>query len=283
MIRVENLNFYEPSLLDEIGIIKEEVYASFLLDERWIEITCNSEDVSLKRLLKEAKKYCYIPVKDIDDLRNQIKEPNFLSIERVSQWKNSSIPVLNHNGNIHNFGYCHADYNIVNKWRHKRFYKCFQIIYSDDFTVGWYGDKIDKPLFWVSIDKTIYGITYLHKRLWLYPSACVEPESVSSLDTVLLDNIVNKYEKRFSNNYPTNDSQIIDLDQCFKKGFFYKGPKYDFKNRLPYYDYISEIKNAEAENGLIRIEIENITYPHSGYAYLDLAKLGITYTEVIES
>jgi len=124
-------------------------------------------------------------------------------------------------------------------------------------------------------------ITYLHKRLWLYPNACVEPESVSGLDTILLDNIVNKYEKRYSNDYTVNDSQKIELDQCFKKGFFYKGPKYDFKNRLPCYDYISRIKNIDAGNGLIRIEIENTTYPHSGYAYLDLAKLEITHTEII--
>lgn len=101
------------------------------------------------------------------------------------------------------------------------------------------------------------------------------------MDTSLLDNIVKKYEKRLSNNYPTNDRIEIKLDNCFKKGFFYKGPKYDFKNHQPYYDYISEINNVDAQNGLIRIEIENITYPHSGYAYLDLEKLEISHTEII--
>jgi hypothetical protein len=132
----------------------------------------------------------------------------------------------------------------------------------------------------VSIEETIYLITYLHKRLWLYLNACVEPELIPDLDTILLDNIVNKYEKRFTLDYHANESKEIELDQCFKKCFFYKGPKYDFRNRLPYYDFISKIKNVEAENGLIKIEIENTTYPHTGYAYLDLAKLEITHTEI---
>jgi len=257
---------------------ERKFYESFLLDESGLDFICRR---SVASHLKEAKKYCYIPVKNIDDLRNKIKEPDFLSIERVSQWEKSSIPILNFDGNIHNFDFCHADYNIINKWGHKRFYKCFHVIYSDDFSVIWFGEKYDKPVYWVSKENTIYMFTYLHKRLCLYPSACVEPELISGLDTALLDNIVKKYEKRFSNAYPTNDRIEIELDNCFKKGFFYKGPKYDFKNHQPYYDYISEIRNVEAKNVLIRIEIENITYPHSGYAYLDLEKLEITYAEVI--
>jgi hypothetical protein len=116
---------------------ERKFYESFLLDESGIELICKR---SVAHHLKEAKKYCYIPVKNTDDLRNQIKEPDFLSIERASQWEKSSIPVLNFDGNIHNFDFCHADYNILNKWSHKRFYKCFQIIYSDDFSVIWFGE-----------------------------------------------------------------------------------------------------------------------------------------------
>jgi len=268
---------------------KEETrqfYESFLLDESGIEFICKR---SLKQSLKDAKKYCYIPVKNYDDLINQIKETNFLSIERASEWENTTIPILNYDGNTQNFGYYRGNYNIVNKWGHKRPYKCFKIIYSDDFIVRWFGsEKVEKslseintPLFWVSIEKMINGITYLHKRLYLYPSACCESESICGLDSILLDNIVKKYEKQFSLNYTENIIKEIELDQCFKKGFFYKGPKYDFKNHEPYYDYLSKIKNIKAENGLFKIEIENITYPHSGYAFLDLTKFKITHTDII--
>jgi endo-1,4-beta-mannosidase len=92
---------------------------------------------------------------------------------------------------------------------------------------------------------------------------------------------VNKYEKRFTLDYHANESKEIELDKSLKKDFFYKGPKYDYRNHLPYYDYISKIKNVEVENSLIKIEIENTTYPHTGYAYLDLTKLEITHTEII--
>jgi NAD-dependent SIR2 family protein deacetylase len=94
---------------------KEETrkfYESFLLDENGIEFVYNH---TFKESLKEAKKYCYIPVKNYDDLRHKIKELNFLSIERASQWEKSTIPILNNNGNIQNFSYCQANYNIVNK------------------------------------------------------------------------------------------------------------------------------------------------------------------------
>ena len=35
----------------------------------------------------------------------------------------------------------------------------------------------------------------------------------------------------------------------------------------------SKIRDVKAENGLFRIEIENLTYPHSGWVYLDLEKM----------
>jgi hypothetical protein len=38
---------------------------------------------------------------------------------------------------------------------------------------------------------------------------------------------------------------------------------------------------VKAENGLFKIKIENKTYPRTGYAYLDLVKLGIVSTELI--
>jgi hypothetical protein len=260
---------------------RRKFYEALLLDKSVIErYVCNRVNDTL---LKEAQKYCYIPVKDVDDLRKKIQEPNFLSIERASRWKKSTIPVLNYDGNTYKYSYYRANYNIVNKWGHKDFYKCFQIIYSDDFIVRWFGcNEHEKLFFWVSDKKTIYRINYRHKLLYLYPSACgeSESESVRSLDTTLFDNLVKKYEEKFSNYFYTDTAQRIELGQYFKKGFFYKGPKYDFKNQLPRKENISEIIDVKAENGLFRIEIKNKTYPHSGYAYLDLAKLEITHTEL---
>jgi hypothetical protein len=202
---------------------QKEIYESMFLSESIIEYVKNLSNNMLKSGLKAAKKYCNIPVKNIEALRNQLQDHNFLSIERISLWEFSSIPVLNNDGNVYNFGYCHANYNIVNKWGHRRFYKCVQILYSDDFFVRWFGfELIDQPLFWVSVEKTVYRITYCHKLLWLYPSACSELESVTGLEPKILDSIVQKYERqlRGARGYPANIEKIIELDQCFKKGFF---------------------------------------------------------------
>ncbi|MCL2007231.1 MAG: hypothetical protein FWG77_04010, partial [Treponema sp.] len=44
---------------------------------------------------------------------------------------------------------------------------------------------------------------------------------------------------------------------------------------------ISEIRDVRAENGLFKIEIENNTYPHSGWAYLDITKMEVVGVEYI--
>jgi hypothetical protein len=89
-----------------------------------------------------------------------------------------------------------------------------------------------------------------------------------------------------------NGYKTIALDKYFRKGFFYKGPKYNYTEykKVNYYAWISpsdeekkeisEMRNISAEGGLFKIEIENMTYPHSGYAYLDLEKLEIVRTEL---
>ena len=69
----------------------------------------------------------------------------------------------------------------------------------------------------------------------------------------------------------------ILLSEYFDKQFFYKGPKW--KNEYPPMD-ITVITNIQADNGLIRIGIENVTYPHKGHFILDLDKYKIIEAKV---
>jgi hypothetical protein len=133
----------------------------------------------------------------------------------------------------------------------------------------------------------------------LYPNVCNKPELVIGLDQTSLDTVVKKYHKylrTFDPNFKSLEHetgfQTIELDQYFQKGFFYKGPKWNYNEykKVNYYSWIrpsdvgkkeiSDIKDVHAENGLFKIEIENQTYPHTGYAYLDLNKLEIVRTEL---
>lgn len=275
-------------------------YESYFLNEGAINFILTMEKDDLEIQLIEAKKYCDIPVRDAGDLQNQLQDTKFLSIERASQWEFLTIPILNHNGDVHNFGYCRANFSLVNKWGYKKPYRYFQIIYSEDFFVIWLGYAlIGGPIFWVSTENTIYRIIYLHKELRLYPNICINPELVTNLNPILLDNVIKKYHKHLRYFDPKfilleheNGYKTIDLDQYFSKGFFYKGPKWNYNEykKVNYYAWISpgdvekeeisEIKEVKTENGLFKIEIENKTYPHTGYAYLDLSKLKIIRTEL---
>ena len=82
------------------------------------------------------------------------------------------------------------------------------------------------------------------------------------------------------------------MDEYFQKGFFFKGPKYNYDEykKVKYYAWvqpwdrkkkeISEMRDIKAENGLFRIDIENNTYPHSGYVYLEPNKMEVIQTKL---
>jgi hypothetical protein len=280
---------------------EREKYESYFLNDGAINFILKMGKDAWKSQLKEAKKYCDIPAKDTKDLLNQLREPDFLSVERSSSWEFSSLQTLNYDGKVNNFGCCRANFDLVNKWGYKSPYRYFQLVYSDDFFVVWLGYiLIGGPIYWISVDNSVYRMIYLHKKLRLYPNVCNEPEPVAGLDPQSLDNVVKKHHKKlryFDPNFKmlehTSGYKTIELDDCFKKGFFYKGPKYNYDEykKVNYYAWIqpwdttkkeiSNLKDLKAENGLFKVEIENETYPHSGYAYLDLAELKIVRTEII--
>ena len=117
------------------------------------------------------------------------------------------------------------------------------------------------------------------KNLKIFPNVCNETESVAGLVPETFDNVVRKHFKKLESEFDSSEKQRIELDRYFKKGFFYKGPRYDLKNPHSFEGEISVMKDVKAENGLFKIEIENRTYPHSGYVYLDLARFNIVNAE----
>ena len=115
---------------------KKMEYEAYFLNKGSINyILKRMNENYLKKQLKKSGKYCNIPVKDVGDLKSQLRDTDFLGIERVSPWEFLSFPVLDNSGVIRDFGYCQANFDIVNKWGHKQPYRSFQVIYSDDFSV----------------------------------------------------------------------------------------------------------------------------------------------------
>jgi hypothetical protein len=215
---------------------EKERYESYFLNEGAVNYILGMDRANLEIQLEEAKKHCEIPARDADDLVNQIRAGDFLGVERESPWDFSSIPVLDYTGETHNFPRCQALFNLVNKWGYKRPYKYFQIVYSSDFLVVWFGDVlVGGPIFWLSTGNVIYKVIYYHKELRLYPNICTMTNYVAGLDETSLDNVVKKYYKslryfdpKFKILAHASGYKTIELDKYFRKGFFYKGPKYNY-------------------------------------------------------
>jgi hypothetical protein len=172
---------------------EKEKYESYFLNEGDINFILEMDRNNLETQLKEAKKHCKIPARNAGDLIDQLKDSDFLTVERESPWDFSSMPVLDYTGEIRDFSRRVALFNLVNKWGYKRPYKYFQIVCSSDFLVVWFGDVlVGGPVFWLSAGNVIYKVIYCHKELMLYPNICNETNFAAGLDETSLDNVVKK-------------------------------------------------------------------------------------------
>jgi hypothetical protein len=152
-------------------------------------------------------------------------------------------------------------------------------------------------IYYLSSDNIVCRLTYRHKFIELFPNIYANPETVKDSYDERLDGLIITHHKQMRSFDPcfhfieNEEGKIcIDLSEHFETGFFYKGPKwnYDEFKKVNYYSWIrpgdiskkeiTELVSVKAENGLFRLEIENQTYPHRGYAFLDLKDLKIVKT-----
>jgi hypothetical protein len=197
---------------------------------------------------------------NIDELYALIKTNGSLKITRTSEWKTSEIHLIREGLNNQNIE-CHfAEFKYINNWGYEKEPETYKILCYNK-NVVWIKKSYDEPQYFIQCNDKIYGIKYYHKLLAIYKNmentfGNIILENDSMLDDILINN-----EK------PKNDfeSTEIDLSNYFIKGFFYKGFLYNgnWKGEL------SVMKNVEFANGLAKIEIENLTYPHCGYVLLE--------------
>jgi hypothetical protein len=153
-----------------------------------------------------------------------------------------------------------AEFRYENKWGYTGESETHEIIYSNiKERVYWVKRKEKDPLCYVFSKDKMHGLEYEHKRL-----------SISKfIGNVLHDNAVETdtgLDGIFANGATTIENNRIELDNYFYKGFFYKGPLWD-RNWI---EKITIMKSVGFVEGRLRIEIENLTYPHNGYVFLDL-------------
>jgi hypothetical protein len=212
---------------------------------------------------------------DIDEKVNFIRLNGIRELTRVSGGRFSTIPLITNNNN-HTLTCCSANFRYENKLQDEiGQYSVYEkkIIHDEKSRVVWITNGYREPEFFLRIDNEFYGISGDHKRIRIYKNMGITELKVTvNQNYGNLDDIVKKYE----NEKNKCKEMAVDLSVYFPKGFFYKGPKWTrelYPNGIITYNKISLIDK------LVKIEIENISYPHKGYVLLDLSN----YYKIIEA
>jgi hypothetical protein len=187
----------------------------------------------------------------------------------VSDWNKYEINMLNDKSTESKLlGYI-SRYRYVNKWGLESEREIFKIIcYKNN--VIWIKKSLnlivssDIDYFFLYKEK-IYGISYAGETITIYKDMENNLDNISVDNESVLDDIIKNNKTKFV-------SECIDLKKHFCFGFFYKGILYNSNWR----GEICIIKNIAFYNGLLRIEIRNLTFPHTGYALLDIEQCKIT-------
>jgi hypothetical protein len=219
----------------------------------------STDDKVIILIEKLVKCYCLEGI-NIDEIYKLIKENASFALKRASEWKKSEILMTNDTAEEVKLNCSSAEFRYENKWGYIGESETHEIIYSNKKErVYWVKRKEKDPLCYVFSKNKMYGLKYEHKRL-----------SISKfIGNVLHDNTVETdigLDEIFAKGVTTVEKSRIELDNHFYKGFFYKGPLWD-RNWI---EKITIIKSVGFVEGKLRIEIENITYPHNGYVFLDL-------------
>jgi hypothetical protein len=207
-------------------------------------------------------------LKDINDekLFEYIKENATCELVKASDWKLKKENFIGKNSKKEFLIYS-ADYEYCNKWGYKSGKDEYQIIANENKII-WLGRAGNKPQYFIIQKEKIYGLMYTHKKLTLTKNLENAYKEIWSDKT---NDIIVRYI-----NEPFNKTNIeIDLTAHFYKGFFYKGLLYNGN----WQGEISKLKRVTFKNELLKIEIENLTYPHSGFIFLDLGTCKIIKKE----
>jgi len=186
-----------------------------------------------------------------------IKTNGSFELLRVSDWEKTDINLINIENITFNIVCNYSFFKHINKWGFETKEEKYKL-FNFENNVIWINKFNFEPDFFILYKKEIIGISYKHKLLKIFKNL-KNNYNLRINNEIILDNIIKKdnvHIKQFE----------IDLSENIYKGFFYKGLLYDcnWKNE------ISILKDITFTNGLLKIIIENSTYPHMGYFLLDI-------------
>jgi hypothetical protein len=209
---------------------------------------------------------------NIDELFKLIKFNGDLKITRVSGWNASEILLINENLDELKIKCNFAKFKYTNKWGYETGPETYKI-FNYNKNVLWIKKSNNEPQYFVLYKNKPYVINYKHKVITIFKNLENTFGNIVLENNLLFDDIIIKNE---SANISFEKTEI-DLSNYFYKGFFYKGLLYNGN----WEEEITILKNVKFSNGLIKIEIENLTYPHYDYVLLEIEDCKII-TEIKE-
>ena len=282
----DDINYYKTQTDKEIKdliFIKDNFKDSKLI-----------KDIPLYKNKLDIRALYGLPEGDIDILLKEFREENFTSYIRKGEWKHDFIKILRSDGVICDYRTRIASFRYLNKWNQKSYSSKYMLIIDSDNKILWLGG-VEENTYFISVDRIIYSFKYEHKHFYFYPSITSNDEYFIDDNDVHNDNIINKYHKN-SGIYRSSTfcevvtifknekiGLIILIDEYFKKGFFYKGVKWNKYYEYMYSGGMTRLNSIQVNNGLFHIEIENITYPYYGILIFDLNNFKVIETNVIKS
>jgi hypothetical protein len=204
---------------------------------------------------------------DIDEKVNFIRINAKREPVKTSDWEFSTMPLTSDSKEDKVLTCCSAGFKYANKWGEGTASSKEIIIHDENRQVIWIKNDYRKPSRFLSFDNKIYAIELDHKNIIIHKNIDIITKKIivnQIYDN--LDDIIKEYDHEKNK----CEDVKIDLSDYFPVGFFYRGPKWTREWRTLYPDGIIYIREITIVNRLIKIEIENIAYPHKGYALLDL-------------
>ena len=195
--------------------------------------------------------------------------------KRVSDWNKYNIPTINKFSKEINLICNYAEFV------HEYGKHICEIVCNDEKIISLdIPFLIYKPKYFILTNDKIFGISYVHKTITIYNdmndafnefTIDFSKNFEDTFDDILI-NLLDKYPNNsfdlFKN--PIKIGNItknqVELASYFEKGFFYKGILWN----MNWKDHITLIKDVGFIDEVLKIEIENLTYPHCGYVLLEI-------------
>jgi hypothetical protein len=232
-----------------------------------IEYMCHVDFEKAKRLLTKFINVFQIQNIDIDEKVNYIREYGTFQLVRVGDWEFSTIPLIS-DTEEKCLTCCQAEFKSANKWGKETSPSKEYIIHDENRNVIWIKNIYKKPIYFIKFNNKYFAIeSNFHKMLYIYKNFNLITRKITVNQNY--DNLDAIYKEDY---YEGNDCERIEIDlsDYFPIGFFYRGPKHTREWNQLYPKGFNFYKEVSIQNKLLRIEIENLSYPHKGYALLDL-------------